>query len=171
MRLAELLRPDAFDALLLGLYGPELMPAQRPVLVSQWSKYYFAVLWRAALVGCAPLQVQALAVTLDGRGLPTDLSTSAAVGGVVAVLERHLPAIVEQLAVLGSVPAAVLWGNAGDCLEQIAGERPEVQRLLDTPGNPLYGAVRYTPDGRRVRRTCCLSYKVEWVGRCAQCPL
>ncbi|MCS5515873.1 hypothetical protein NWF32_13810 [Pseudomonas qingdaonensis] len=53
MRLAELLRPDAFDALLLGLYGPELMPAQRPVLVSQWSKYYFAVLWRAALVGRA----------------------------------------------------------------------------------------------------------------------
>ena len=62
---AELFTPVAFDAVLLGLYGPELMPAQRPVLVSQWSKYYFSVLWRMALAGQAPLQVEALVLEVD----------------------------------------------------------------------------------------------------------
>ena len=168
---AELFTPEAFDAVLLGLYGPELMPAQRPVLVSQWSKYYFALVWRDALDGQAPLQASRLKVTLDARGLPIALSTSGAVGKVAAVLAQHLPGVVERLALLGGVPAAVLWGNAGDTLEQLAGDRPEVRRLFELPGTPLHGAVRYTPDGRRVRRTCCLSYKVEWVGHCAHCPL
>lgn len=171
MTLTELFAPPTFDAVLLELYGPELMPAQRPVLVSQWSKYYFALVWRDALDGQAPLQVRRLKVTLDTRGLPIALSTSGAVGDVAAVLAQHLPGVIERLAVLGGVPSAVLWGNAGDSLEQLAGERPEVQQLFELPGTPLYGAVRYTPDGRRVRRTCCLSYKVAWVGHCAHCPL
>lgn len=169
LTLAELFTAQRFDALLLGLYGPQLMPAQRPVLVSQWSKYYFSLLWREALAGQAPLLAATLA--LDGRGLPVAVSAQVMGAGVVEVLEQHLPWVVARLATLGDVPAAVLWGNAGDCLEQLAGEQPVVRQLLETPGNPLYAAVRYDAQGRRVRRTCCLSYKVAWVGPCEHCPL
>ncbi len=37
----HLLQAQCLDQLLLRVYGPDLMPSQLPVLVSQWSKYYF----------------------------------------------------------------------------------------------------------------------------------
>jgi len=171
LTLAELFTAQRFDAVLLGLYGPELMPAQRPVLVSQWSKYCFSLLWREALRGRAPRQVEALMLELDVRGLPVAVSALVPGAGVVAVLEHHLPWVVARLAALGGVPAAVLWGNAADCLDQLAGEQPVVRQLFETPGNPLYAAISHDAWGRRVRRTCCLSYKVAWVGHCEHCPL
>ncbi|NER60940.1 siderophore-iron reductase FhuF [Pseudomonas sp. MAFF212428] len=171
LTLADLLTAKRFDALLLGLYGPALMPAQRPVLVSQWSKYYFSVLWRMALAGQAPLQVEALVLEVDERGLPVALSAPGPAGGVAELLVQHLPVVIARLAALGQVPAAVLWGNAGDCLDQLAGGQPALRQWFDTPGNPLYAAVGHDAEGRRVRRTCCLSYKVAWVGHCEHCPL
>ncbi|MCR8721933.1 siderophore-iron reductase FhuF, partial [Pseudomonas syringae] len=39
--LPELLQPTRLDQLLLSVYGPQLMPSQLPVLVSQWAKCYF----------------------------------------------------------------------------------------------------------------------------------
>ena len=35
--LLEVLQPESLDALLLNLYGPQLMRAKQAVLVSQWS--------------------------------------------------------------------------------------------------------------------------------------
>lgn len=165
----ELFEPQAFHGLLLALYGSELMPAQLPVLVSQWSKYYFMLLWREALAGRAPDWSDRLLIALDERGLPVAYGADDGRRGLAEVIDAHLPPLIERLARLGGVPAAVLWGNAGDCLEQVAGEA--VKPWLQDPGSPLFAAVGEDVAGRRRRRTCCLSYKVEWVGHCEHCPL
>lgn len=174
--LSRVLSPARFDALLLDLYGPGLMPAQRPVLVSQWSKYYFALVWRlVASGGQVPLFTQTR-IVLDARGLPLELSADAGYcGDLEQLLEHHLTPLVQRLATLGEVAAAVLWGNAGDCLDQALQhdqvDSTGLRRLLETPGSPLYAAVTRDAACRRRRRTCCLSYKVDWVGHCEHCPL
>lgn len=176
MSLGQVLQPAYFDSLLLDLYGLELMPAQRPVLVSQWSKYYFATVWRS-LLGSVALPVFAdTEVTLDTRGLPLSLAGRGRVcEGHKAILEHHLQPVVQRLATLGAVAPAVLWGNAGDCLDQalqrVEGDLKGLERLLASPGSPLYAAVSVDASGNRRRRTCCLSYKVDWVGHCEHCPL
>ncbi|PWB32881.1 siderophore-iron reductase FhuF [Pseudomonas sp. SDI] len=173
MILGQLLRAERFHPLLLALYGAELMPAQLPVLASQWSKYYFAMLWQAASLGQVPPWHEDLAIELDERGLPLAFGRSAApyCASLQAVLEQHLRPLIAALAQVGEVPAAVLWGNAGDCLEQQLKDHPQARQLLDTPGSPLFAAVRYSVAGVRCRRSCCLSYKVDWVGHCEHCPL
>lgn len=174
--LDRLLDAARFDALLLDVYGPQLMPAQRPVLASQWSKYYFARVWRTLLGGAALPVFAATQVTLDSRGLPLALAGQGrGCDGLSAVLEQHLQPVVSRLAALGAVAPAVLWGNAGDCLDQALqgdeGDGRGLRQLLTSPDSPLYLAVSLDAVGKRRRRTCCLSYKVEWVGHCEHCPL
>lgn len=174
--LEQLLQPAHFDALLLGLYGPELMPAQRPVLVSQWSKYYFAAIWQALLGGSALPVFVATEVTLDSRGLPLVLAGQGSCReGLEAIVEQHLQPLVLRLAALGPVAPGVLWGNAGDCLDQAlrraGADDIGLGRLLTLPESPLYAAVSLDASGQRRRRVCCLSYKVDWVGHCEHCPL
>ncbi len=175
VRLDQVLEPLRFDQLLLDLYGPQLMPAQRPVLVSQWSKYYFATVWQT-LLGDARLPVFAeTAVALDARGLPTALNGQGRYcEGLDEVVSQHLEPLVQRLGALGALQSAVLWGNAGDCLDQVlplAGCDTGLGCLLTTPGSPLFAAVGLDASGKRRRRTCCLSYKVDWVGHCEHCPL
>ncbi|MGF6593944.1 siderophore-iron reductase FhuF [Pseudomonas sp. 2835] len=170
--LQALLDDARFDALLLALYGPELMPAQRPVLVSQWSKYYFALVWRTLREGASLAAFSQTSVLLDERGLPLALIADGA--PCQDLLPEHLQPLIARLAELGALATAVLWGNAGDCLEQSLQEGIDsagLQVLLETPGSPLYAAVSQDAAGRRRRRTCCLSYKVDWVGHCEHCPL
>jgi len=174
--LHKLLEPSRFDALLLELYGPELMPVQRPVLVSQWSKYYFATVWQLLLGGASLPVFAATEVILDARGLPTMLTGSAAhCAGRDALLQQHLQPLVSRLATLGAVAPAVLWGNAGDCLDQalqgVESDVGDLARLLTCADSPLYASVGLSASGKRQRRTCCLSYKVDWVGHCQHCPL
>ncbi|MDD2046331.1 siderophore-iron reductase FhuF [Pseudomonas putida] len=174
--LDQVLQPLPFESLLLGLYGPELMPAQRPVLVSQWSKYYFAVVWQSLLEGNELSVFAATEVSLDSRGLPFALAAQGErCEGIEAVLEHHLQPVVLRLAALGAVAPAVLWGNAGDCLDQALqraeGDGGGLDRLLNLPDSPLFAAVSVDAVGKRRRRTCCLSYKVDWVGHCEHCPL
>lgn len=172
----RVLEPGYFDSLLLDLYGPELMPAQRPVLVSQWSKYYFTMVWQC-LLGSHRLPVFAeTQMTLDARGLPVALTGQGRYcEGLDTVLALHLEPVVRRLATLGAVAPAVLWGNAGDCLDQVLqgveGNGIKLRRLLESVDSPLYAAVSTDASGKRRRRTCCLSYKVDWVGHCEHCPL
>ncbi|MFQ6576290.1 siderophore-iron reductase FhuF [Pseudomonas sp. UM16] len=174
--LPQLLEPARFDALLLDLYGPALMPAQRPVLVSQWSKYYFALIWQSLLGGAHLPAFAVTELTLDGRGLPLALSArDEHCLGLAAILAQHLHPLVQGLAAVGPVAPAVLWGNAGDCLDQalqrVEGNDSGLGHLLNSPDSPLYAAVSLDAAGQRRRRTCCLSYKVQWVGHCEHCPL
>lgn len=174
--LEQLLQPAHFESLLFGLYGCELMPAQRPVLVSQWSKYYFAAVWQALLGGSVLPVFAATEVTLDARGLPRVLAGQGSrCEGLEAILEQHLRPLVLRLAALGPVAPGVLWGNAGDCLDQAlqrsGADDKGLGRLLTSSDSPLYAAVSLDALGQRRRRVCCLSYKVDWVGHCEHCPL
>lgn len=177
LRLEQLLQPQRFDRLLLELYGAELMPVQRPVLVSQWSKYYFGLVWQTLLGGVALPMFDATEVSLDARGLPIAIDGRGGhCEGNQALLEEHFNPVVSRLAVVGALAPGVVWGNAGDCLDQ-ALERAECDARLDlghwlnSPGSPMYAAVGLDAAGKRRRRTCCLSYKVDWVGHCEHCPL
>lgn len=198
----ELLLPATLDRLLLRVYGPDLMPSQLPVLVSQWSKYYFMRIippvvvaglvhnWRGALA------LDQVAFALDERGVLEGVRFSGADGvdesvdpfGRFGPLLDHLQQVIEVLSTYGGVAPGVLWGNAGDYLETCLTQLAQVSDVSLNAGlallrertrpdgrrNPLFNAITYRegPNGlRRQRRSCCLSHRVEWVGRCEHCPL
>jgi len=201
-RVPEVLSAEVLDALLLKVYGAELMASHLPVLVSQWSKYYFMQLippvLTASLLGDWhwPLALEQVNLALDERGLPAGVKFGA--GSVrqletlesgerfADLLDDNLLPFIETLTAYGGVASGVLWGNAGDYLETCLSSL----RLLNDPSleagyalltdplradgrrNPLFNAVSYIGEPpRRQRRSCCLSYQVEWVGRCEHCPL
>ncbi|HEU4792533.1 MAG TPA: siderophore-iron reductase FhuF [Nitrolancea sp.] len=112
------------------------------------------------------------------------------------LVHGHLALVVDRLHGLARVPREILWGNAGnlcaDLYERIAacrsiGEAVAEDRraLLELPTsaatagpNPLYQSVRYEqPDdsglttATRVRRTCCLRYRLPDSNPCYVCPL
>jgi len=200
----ELLQPQNLDQLLMRVYGLELMPSQLPVLVSQWSKYYFMQIIPpvvvAALVHDAhwPLSLDQIAFALNERGVLDGVRFLGA--GIchagewgdpferLGYLLDHLQQVIGVLSAYGGVTAGVLWGNAGDYLETCLTQLAQVSdvSLLDGYAllnertrpdgrrNPLFGAIIYIESAtgvRRQRRSCCLSHRVEWVGRCEHCPL
>lgn len=202
--LPELLRDETLDRLLLQVYGPELMPEQLPVLVSQWFKFYAMQLIPPVVVASLvhgvgwPVAPEQLAFALHERGFldgvkfdgaPVAASQSVDPFERFALLLEHLQQVIDRLSVYGSVAPAVLWSTAGDyletCLRQLAQLDPAASEIgygllrqrLRTDGkrNPLFNAITYieAPDGPSVRqrRSCCLSHRVEWVGRCEHCPL
>ena len=200
----ELLRPETLDRLLMRVYGPGLMPSQLPVLVSQWSKYYFMQLIPPVVVAMLvhdwqwSLGLDHAAFALDDRGV-LDGVRFADEDGLAAdtsgdpfqrfgPLLEHLQRVIEALSVYGNVAPGVLWGNVGDYLETCLTDLARVSDAALTDGyallnertwpdgsrNLLFNAITYraTPEGKcRQRRSCCLSYRVEWVGRCGHCPL
>jgi len=195
--LPELLQPQVLDQLLLKLYGAELMASRRPVLVSQWSKFYLMNWLPAMLVSQLahgwdlPLLLREVGLSLDPQGRPTGLRflDAGEEGEAQASLEpwiaSNLRPFIDTLSRYGPVPAAVLWGNAGDYLESTlrrlqalgldnvgpAQSLLDSVKLADGRNNPLYAPVRYLGNGRRQRRACCLSHQVEWIGHCEHCPL
>jgi ferric iron reductase protein FhuF len=202
--LVELLREQTLDRLLLQVYGPELMPEQQPVLVSQWMKYYAIQLIPPVIVANLvygvswPLAVDQLSFAVHARGFldgvrfeeaPFDASNSADPFERFAPLLDNLQQVIDRLSAYGGVAPGVLWGNAGDYLETCLRELAAVSHVSLVPGygllrerlrpdgqrNPLFNAVIYREgkDGQpvRQRRSCCLSHRVEWVGRCEHCPL
>nr|WP_272904129.1 siderophore-iron reductase FhuF [Pseudomonas petrae] len=201
--LTELLRDDALDRLLLKVYGPELVKDQLPVLVSQWMKYYAMQLIPPVVVASLahglgwPLGLDRLSFALHERGYLDGVRFEGAMTHVsasddpferFATLLANLQQVIDRMSAYGDVPAAVLWGNAGDYLETCLRQLSAASDVSVVPGygllrerlrpdgrrNPLFNAVSYRErEGQTVRqrRTCCLSYRVEWVGRCEHCPL
>ncbi|KFE54211.1 siderophore-iron reductase FhuF [Pseudomonas syringae] len=191
--LLEVLRPESLDALLLNIYGPALMPAQRAVLVSQWSKYYFMQLIPPVVVASLvfdrhwSLALDRVSLALDARGLPSGVKLSDCERGSLGeLLDDNLRPFIAALSAYGHVPGSVLWGNAGDYLESCLVRLNAVtdvsleagygllrnRTLSDGRRNPLFKAIDYVGEpARRKRLTCCLSYQVEWVGRCEHCPV
>ncbi|WP_295470823.1 siderophore-iron reductase FhuF [uncultured Pseudomonas sp.] len=195
--LSALVRDESLEALLLQLYGAQLMPAQRPVLVSQWAKYLFGLLITPVLVAILtrdwhwPLRLDHLAIAVDERGLPDGLlfveagsrrvmNADEPLQAFDALLDDLLTPLITRLGVYGELPRAVLWSSAGEaldaclrCLEASLAERGrpllEQARRSDGRRNPLYRSVVHVP--RYQRRACCLSHRVAWVGRCEHCPL
>lgn len=197
----ELLQPVTLDRLLMQVYGPELMPEKRPVLVSQFAKYYFMQLIPPVVVASLvddvrwPLGLDEVAFAVSERGV---LDGVKFLGDGVSVMPSsdpftrfgpllaHLQRVIDALSAYSGVAASVFWSSAGDYLEtclrrlELAsdvslepGNRLLSERLQpDGRRNPLFNAITYIEQPpRRQRRSCCLSYQVEWVGRCEHCPL
>lgn len=112
------------------------------------------------------------------------------------LVHGHLALVIDRLHGLSRVPREILWGNAGnlcaDLYERIAACREvevavaeDRRALLELPmsgvmagPDPLYQSVRYEhADGScltratRVRRTCCLRYRLPDSSPCYVCPL
>ncbi|WP_054085446.1 MULTISPECIES: siderophore-iron reductase FhuF [Pseudomonas syringae group] len=203
----EVLRPERLEQLLLSVYGPQLMPGQLPVLVSQWAKYYFMQLIPPVLVASLvhgwhwPLALDQVGLALDERGVPSGVRLAGR-GDLCldipadpfrrfsGLLDDNLQPFIAALSAYGDLPGMVLWSSAGDylesCLTRLAGCSDvsleaglallSEKRRADGRTNPLFQAVRYVPqvqgaEPRRQRRVCCLSHRVERVGRCEHCPL
>ncbi|WPP01167.1 siderophore-iron reductase FhuF [Pseudomonas sp. HR96] len=184
MDLDELLQPAHLDTLLLRMYGPALCAEHHPVLVSQWSKYYFMSLW-PCLLEAGPQRSAAwemVRVKLGARGLPEHISLAEArlAASPDELYASHLRPLVGRLAAYAKVPAAVFWSNAGDALEQALPAFPQAAwaRALLSPSagvrprrGSLQGTVHYSAQGCRKVRACCLAWQVPGIGYCAHCPL
>ncbi|MCO5365366.1 siderophore-iron reductase FhuF [Pseudomonas alliivorans] len=204
--LPDLLHPERLDALLLNLYGAELMPSHLPVLVSQWAKYYFmqiipVVLSASLLEGRHyALHLDQVSLVLDERGLPVGIRfagegvalTQTALDPFqrfAGLLDDNLQPFINTMSRYGGLASRVLWSSAGDTLETCltglaASSKASLAAGLallaerkrpDGRLNPLYHTVTYIQQAenaapRRQRKACCLSYQVEWVGRCEHCP-
>ncbi|KPB70452.1 Ferric iron reductase protein FhuF [Pseudomonas syringae pv. maculicola] len=148
-----------------------------------------------------PLALEQVGLALDERGVPCgvrlagqgDVSRDVPADPFqrfAGLLDDNLQPFIAALSAYGELPGAVLWSSAGDylegCLTQLAGcsgvsleagfALLTEKRRADGRTNPLFQAVRYVPQvlgatPRRQRRVCCLSHRVEWVGRCEHCPL
>ncbi|CCF84679.1 siderophore-iron reductase FhuF [Nitrolancea hollandica] len=115
---------------------------------------------------------------------------------LAGLVNGHLELVIDRLHSLARVPREILWGNAGnlcaDLYDRIAacsevGEAAAEDRraLLELPAsaamvgpNPLYRSVRYEQAedssltrANRVRRTCCLRYRLPDSDPCYVCPL
>jgi len=196
----ELLQPVTLDRLLLRVYGPDLMPEKRTVLVSQFAKYYFMQLIPPVVVASLvdevswPLGLDQVAFAVNERGLldgvrffgdRVSVAPSSDPFARFGPLLVHLRRVIDVLSAYGGVKASVFWSSAGDyletCLRRLAlvsdvslepGYRLLSERLQpDGQPNPLFNTITYIErPPRRQRRSCCLSYQVEWVGRCEHCP-
>ena len=98
----------------------------------------------------------------------------------------HLAPLIDLVAQRGGITRRVLWSNAGNVFEAFlrklrntTTERPgfaQANRLLASPiwrvgeQNPLFQPVRY-PQGRRIRRVCCMRYLIPREKVCGVCPL
>jgi ferric iron reductase protein FhuF len=202
--LGELLRGETLDRLLLQVYGPELMLDQRPVLVSQWMKYYAMQLIPPVMAASLmhrvgwPLAVDQLSFAVHERGFldgvrfdgaPFEASNSDDPFKRFAPLMDNLQQVIARLSAYGGLAPGVLWGNAGDYLESCLRQLTRIEPAAGAVGdgllrektrpdgrrNPLFNTITYIEgkDGHSVRqrRSCCLSHRVEWVGRCEHCPL
>jgi ferric iron reductase protein FhuF len=196
-----LLLPATLDQLLLKVYGAELMPAKRSVLVSQFAKYYFMQLIPPVVVASLaadvswPLELEEVAFAVSERGLLDGVKFLGEAFTVVPSPEPferfgpllvHVQNVIEALSAYSGVAKAVFWSSAGDYLETCLRRLEAASDLSLEPAyallrkpsqpdgrrNPLFATITYKGDPpRRQRRSCCLSHQVEWVGRCEHCPL
>lgn len=195
--LPALLQKRVLDQLLTRIHGAQALAEHKPVLVSQWSRHYFMHWLPAMLVSQLahgwdlPLLLRNTGLVLDESGVPLAVRFFEAgeEGDAQASLEpwiaSNLRPFIDALSAYGEVPPAVLWSNAGDCLESSVRRLQQMglrnlapaeglmnqRKLADGRANPLYQPVRYLGDGRRERRHCCLARQITEMSPCADCPI
>ncbi|MET0314515.1 MAG: siderophore-iron reductase FhuF, partial [Hansschlegelia sp.] len=103
-----------------------------------------------------------------------------------ALVDGHLTPLIDALATIAGCSPKVFWSNAGNVFEYViasagglgadpraveAGVALMAGRRRRGRSNPLFAPISYPPDGRRVRRVCCLRYFAPDVGYCGTCPI
>lgn len=108
------------------------------------------------------------------------------------LIERHLEPVIEVLANVSGASPRLFWSNAGNIFEFVttrielhplaradctAPARAVLSSRLRPDGrrNPLFAPVHYKDVGadepQRLRRICCIRYRLPDVGYCSSCPL
>ena len=109
-----------------------------------------------------------------------------------ALIERHLKPVIEVMASVSKASPRLFWSNAGNLFE-FATTQIELHRLAtfdcaapartvlesrlrpDGRRNPLFAPVYYKDVGanepQRLRRICCIRYRLPGIGYCSSCPL
>jgi ferric iron reductase protein FhuF len=108
------------------------------------------------------------------------------------LIEQHLEPVIETLASVSRASPRLFWSNAGNTFEFVttridlhplanpdstlpAREILSARLRPDGRRNPLFAPVRYHDIGedepQRLRRICCIRYRLPGVGYCSSCPL
>ena len=110
------------------------------------------------------------------------------------LIEHHLTPVIHSLASATGASPRLFWSNAGNTFEFVttrlelhplalpgctaaAHEVLNARLLPDGRRNPLFAPVRYLPaapgdeEPPRLRRICCIRYRLAGVGYCSSCPL
>ncbi len=198
---ADALLDAAMVAAIIARFEAKFGPTDRRAIFSMWASIYFAaalppLLAANLLLGQEPdvafgqvrfivasnFRIEALQV---GRGIRRldDAAPAARFDGIV---HAHLSPFIDRVADRTGVARRLLWSNAGNVFDAFtrhlravaalpsapdpAGDLLARRQLPDGAPNPLFEPVRY-PDGRRVRRVCCLRYLVPAQQLCNVCPL
>ncbi len=134
-------------------------------------------------------QGQTARIWLPHGGVP--LSSSAPQARFCRLFDDHCAPLIELLAVISGLSAKVFWSNLGHYVEFVgkacsrhqefsaAGDPLldylDTKTLPDGRRNPLYQPVRYLELGgetpSRVRRLCCIKYRLPGEPLCGGCPL
>lgn len=87
-----------------------------------------------------------------------------------AVVDGHLAGVVDAVRKDTKVASALLWGNVASgvaaTLRVLGADEPALLAY-----GPLSNSGHYRPDGTFERTTCCLYYRLDGGGKCADCPL
>ncbi|SDW52823.1 siderophore-iron reductase FhuF [Pseudomonas sp. NFACC08-1] len=108
------------------------------------------------------------------------------------LVEDHLEPVIETLVSVSQASPRLFWSNAGNTFEFVtsridlhplanAYSTAPAKEILNTrlrPNgrrNPLFAPVQYRDIGedepQRLRRICCIRYRLPGVGYCSSCPL
>lgn len=170
---------------ILRRFGVRYASAEPRAVASQWSKWYFAVLLRPALVANLLLDRELLAsphglsltMTLDHRperlslghpGAPLDaFATPLRFSGLL----RHLSPAVGALAAVSGASPRVFWSNAGNTFEHaltvLAGHSGARPAALDAARETLQRDR--LPDGQRNPLYRPVDYRLRPDGRVQRC--
>ncbi|WP_240538629.1 siderophore-iron reductase FhuF [Halomonas sp. SH5A2] len=132
---------------------------------------------------------QTARIWLPHRGMP--LASKAPQARFSSLFDDHCAPLIEALAEVSGLSTKVFWSNLGHYVEfvgktcsrhpEFAGAGDSLLDYLDTKTlpdgrrNPLYQPVRYLELGgetpTRVRRLCCIKYRLPGEPLCGGCPL
>ncbi|NWC00349.1 siderophore-iron reductase FhuF [Pseudomonas gingeri] len=148
-----------------------------------------------------PIALADVGLVLDANGKPSALTLPDAgqerqqacgFSRFASLIEGHLVPVIDAFASVCRASPRLFWSNAGNTFE-FATSRIELHPLA-TPGctasahqvlgsrlrpdgerNPLFEPVTYRDIGesepQRLRRICCIRYRLPGVGYCSSCPI
>ncbi|MCW4116163.1 siderophore-iron reductase FhuF [Aurantimonas sp. MSK8Z-1] len=168
---------------------------------SLWSQWYFGLLLSpllllSAAAGCEGLGAAAdIAMVPHATGRPERfvLTRTQSLPSAVepaawrrhaALIDGHLAPLIDALARAADLAPRLLWSNAAVAIDFVGSMltgtgAAQIADLCQAPcrpdgaRNPLHRpfGARQEAAGERLRRICCLRYRLEGVERCGTCPV
>ncbi len=195
---SELIDPAHLDGQ-MALFARRFAQPERRAVASLWLKHHVSAVLTPVLAANLVLGRQmpvaleeigflpgpegvAVALVLTHAGAAVDSPTP--FSRFAPLLDGHVAPLVKAVAKASGIAPKVLWSNVGNWFDVLAGEAQalgaegagDARALLAqerTPSgarNPLFAAIRHTPEGRK-RKVCCLRYLIPELDLCDTCPL